>query len=348
MADKPRDKFEQYFAEKLWEMIPSIYRHEDGIAENPGVLRALVEVLAEQAAILRRSHDRLWDDQFIELCDDWAVPYLADLVGTRLVSALNQRGRRVDVAKTIYYRRRKGTLHRLDPHPGLQAGRLSGTLPGGWADLRRPQAAELTGGPFDEFYRTPDMRQHRGVDGRYGIPKLAFHLYRLRAFRVEGVTPRVCSGALFGSGGVDETASTVDEESSDEAVFGEGDTDPFSSTILPTAVQAGSQPLKGRQAVRIHGNIIEQPVGQALVVQGLGPISVMQNQLHTDYAFAEMVAGAVLVNNIGRALGVGSSKNVFAQIGAGLLNGDTLFKDNRTCLSFGDSDQTGCGQCRDI
>jgi hypothetical protein len=224
MADKPRDKFEQYFAEKLWEMIPSVYRHEDGIAENPGVLRALVEVLAEQAAILRRSHDRLWDDQFIELCDDWAVPYLADLVGTRLVSALNRRGRRVDVAKTIYYRRRKGTLrvleeligdiagwegvvvesfrrlgrarHRLDPHPGLQAGHLSGTLPGGWADLRRPQAAELTGGPFDEFYHTPDTRQHRGVDGRYGIPRLAFHLYRLRAFRVEGVTPHARSGGL--------------------------------------------------------------------------------------------------------------------------------------------------------
>jgi hypothetical protein len=144
------------------------------------------------------------------------------------------------------------------------------------------------------------------------------------------------SPSLFGGGGVDETASTVDEEISDEAVFGEGDTDPFSSTTLPMAVQTGSQPLKGRQAVRIHGNIIEQPVGQALVVQGLGPISVMQNQLHTDYASAAMVAGAVLVNNIGRALGVRSSKNVFAQIGAGLLNGDTLFNGNRTCLSFGD------------
>jgi len=217
MPDIPRDGFETYFAEKLWEMIPSIYRHEDGLAERPGVLRALVEVLAEQAAILRRSHDRLWDDQFVELCDDWAVPYLADLLATRLVSALNKRGRRVDVAKTIYYRRRKGTLrvleeltsdiagwegavveefrrlararHGLDPRPELLLGRISGTPPGGWADLRRSYATELAGGPLDEFYHTPDMRRHRGTDGRHNIPKLAFHLYRLRAFEVEGATP---------------------------------------------------------------------------------------------------------------------------------------------------------------
>ena len=230
MASKPDDSFEIYFAEKLWEMIPAIYRHEDGLAENPGVLRALVEILAEQAAILRRSHDRLWEDQFIELCNDWAIPYIADLVATRLVSALNKRGRRADVAKTIYYRRRKGTLrvleelisdiagwegkvvenfcrlgrtrHGLDcrvadyeekegnrSHPTPLAGRFSGTLPGGWADLRRQRGSELTGGPFDEFHHTADVRQHRGVYGRYGIPKLAFHLYRLNSFKIQGVTP---------------------------------------------------------------------------------------------------------------------------------------------------------------
>lgn len=217
MTKFAQDNFEQYFAEKLWEMIPGIYRHEDGIAENPGVLRALVEILAGQAAILRRSHDRLWEDQFIELCQDWAVPYFGDLVASRLVSALNKRGRRIDVAKTIYYRRRKGTLrvleelisdiagwegkvveefrllarirHGLDPQPKPLAGRFSGTMPGGWADLRRQRGAELTDSPFDEFYHTADVRQHTGQNGRYNIPKLAFHLYRLRSFCVKGVTP---------------------------------------------------------------------------------------------------------------------------------------------------------------
>ncbi len=212
-----KDGFQKYYSEKLWEMIPAIYRHEDGLAEPPGALRALVEILAEQAAILRRSQDRLWEDQFIELCDAWAVPYISDLVATRLVSILNPRGRKVDVAKTIYYRRRKGTpaileelvsdiadwdgklvemftrlartRHALDPQPLELAGRFSGTLPGGWADLRDPRAAERTGGPFEEYFHTPDFRQARGKDGRYNLPKLVFFLYRLERFKVAGVTP---------------------------------------------------------------------------------------------------------------------------------------------------------------
>ncbi|HVL26286.1 MAG TPA: hypothetical protein VM450_19500 [Thermomicrobiales bacterium] len=213
MDNAARDGFATYFTERLWEMIPETYRHEDGLASNPGVLRALVETLAAQAAIVRRSHDKVWDDAFIDLCDDWAIPYLADLLGTRLVSVLNPRGRRIDVAKTIYYRRRKGTprvleelisdisewegvvvetfrrlgrhRHGLDPAPLPLAGRLSGTLPGGWADLRRADAAALAGGPFDEYHHTPDGRRHRGADGRYAIPKVAFHLYRLASHRVE-------------------------------------------------------------------------------------------------------------------------------------------------------------------
>ena len=229
LPDKPNDNFERYFAEKIWEMIPAIYRHEDGkdIAENPNVLRAIVEILAEQAAILRRSHDRLWEDQFIELCDDWVVPYIANLLGTRLVSVLDERARRIDVAKTIYYRRRKGTLrvleelisditawdgkvienfrrlgrmrHGLDPKPADFAGKFTGTLPGGWADIRQQRGSELTDTPFDEYYHTADMRQHSGILGRYGIPKLAFHLYRLTAFEVKGVTAccEIANGTQF-------------------------------------------------------------------------------------------------------------------------------------------------------
>ncbi len=231
MSKKPDDKFEIYFSEKIWEMIPSVYRHEDGIAENQGVLRAIVEVVAREAAILRRSHDRLWEDQSIEYSDDWVAPYLADLVGTRLISALNKRARRVDVAKTIYYRRRKGTLrvleelvsditgwegkvvenfrrlgrtrHGLDPQPAPLAGRFTGTMPGGLADLRQQRGSELVGTPFDEYHHTVDVRRHHGVHGRYNISKLAFHLYRLSVYKVEGVTPypRLSFGYTFDPSG---------------------------------------------------------------------------------------------------------------------------------------------------
>ena len=213
-----RDYFAPYCAEKLWTMIPEAFREEDGLATPPGVMRAFIETLAGHAAILRRSQDKLWDDQLIELCSEWAVPYIGELVGTRLVSALNRRGRRIDVAKTIYYRRRKGTprileeliaditgwegkvveefrrlgrlRHGLDPAPARLAGRFTGTPPGGCADLRNTRGADLAGGPFDEFHHTPDFRRPRGRDGRYGIAKLAFHLYRLASVELDKVEPR--------------------------------------------------------------------------------------------------------------------------------------------------------------
>lgn len=212
-----RDSFERYYAEKLWDWIPAVYRDRDGLEPNPGVLRALVEILARQAAISRRSIDRLWEDQYIEVCDDWAIPYIGDLVGTRLVHELNRRGRRVDVARTIFYRRCKGTplvlevlirditgwsgvvveafrrlartRHRLDPEPGNLGGRLTGSPPGGWAALRSVRGAQLVDGPFDEFAHTADCRQLDGTQGRYNIPKLNVHLFRLRPFDVAFATP---------------------------------------------------------------------------------------------------------------------------------------------------------------
>ena len=210
------DKFERYYTEKIWEWIPGVYKEEDGLGVKPDVLRSVVVIMARQAAIARRSIDRLWEDEFIELCDDWAIPYIGDLVGTRLVHELNRRGRRVDVARTIFYRRRKGTLHvletlirdigdwegvvvesfrrlartrhGLDPEPVGLEGFVTRTPPGGWAKLISTRGAELVDGPFDEMAHTPDFRQLRGKHGRYNIPKLNFHLFRLLPFEVNFAT----------------------------------------------------------------------------------------------------------------------------------------------------------------
>ncbi len=110
-----RDHYEAYYADKLWLLLPAVYRAEDTDRfDHNGPLRELVNRIGAQAAIVRRSMDRLWEDQSIETCDDWLIPYIADLLATRLVSNLDARGQRVDVAKTIYYRRRKGTVGLLE------------------------------------------------------------------------------------------------------------------------------------------------------------------------------------------------------------------------------------------
>jgi hypothetical protein len=212
-----RDRFERYYAEKIWEWIPATYRHEDGLADPPHVLRGIVEILARQAAIARRTSDRLWEDQFIQTCDDWAVPYIGNLLGTRLIGSPNRRARRVDVARTIFYRRRKGTpvvmealiqditewegvvvesfkrmaraRHRLDPEPARFFGPLTGTPPGGTVDLRMGRVGDILDGPFDDMAHTPDFRRIEGYQGRYNIPKLNFFLYRLFAYEVAKATP---------------------------------------------------------------------------------------------------------------------------------------------------------------
>jgi hypothetical protein len=211
------DRFARYYAEKLWAWIPEIYRQEDTDALRPGVLRALIDIIGGDAAVARRSVDRLWEDTLIDYADDWAIPYIGDLLGTRILNGLNRRGRRLDVARTVFYRRRAGTphvlemlvhditgwdgaivesfrrlgrhWHGLDAPPDRHLGKISGTPPGGTANLHSTRITEIVDGPFDDLAHTPDFRRIKGLHGRYNIPKLNIHLFRQRAFAVAFATP---------------------------------------------------------------------------------------------------------------------------------------------------------------
>ena len=109
------DGYDTYYAERLWQLLPAVYRTADTDSFTaPGPLRELLNRIGAQVAVVRRSIDRLWADQSIETCDDWVIPYIGDLLGTNLVGNLDPRAQRLDVAKTIHYRRRKGTLQVLE------------------------------------------------------------------------------------------------------------------------------------------------------------------------------------------------------------------------------------------
>jgi hypothetical protein len=109
------DGYAAYYSQRLWAMLPEVYRTEDTNADGtPGPLQELLNRVGVQVAVVRRSLDRLWADQSIETCDDWVIPYIGALLGTNLVSGLDARGQRLDVAKTIHYRRHKGTLAVLE------------------------------------------------------------------------------------------------------------------------------------------------------------------------------------------------------------------------------------------
>ena len=221
----------------LQKLIPA-YREEDGLVENPGVLRhrqnyrrpSRSPTPQHGPALGRRVHRGL---------RRLGRASIGDLAATRIVSALDTRGRRVDGAKTIYYRRRKGTLrileelisdiagwegkateafrrlaraqHALDPKPAGHGGHFTGTPPGGYADLRKPRGAELSSGPFDEYFHSADMRKnYGGLDGRFSIPKIAFWLYRIPAMKLTGVMPMQ---------GVNPEQLTFDPSGRDTALF---------------------------------------------------------------------------------------------------------------------------------
>jgi hypothetical protein len=112
MAD---DGYVSWYQSKLWNLLPAIYRNQDSVAPGvTGPLQELFNRLGAETATLRRSIDRLWENQSIETCDDWVIPYIGDLLATRLVACLDASQQRVDVHKTIYYRRRAGTLGLLE------------------------------------------------------------------------------------------------------------------------------------------------------------------------------------------------------------------------------------------
>jgi hypothetical protein len=120
------DGYSAYYAERLWQLLPAVYRTTDTDSFNaPGPLRELLNRIGAQMAVVRRSIDQLWADQSIETCDNWVIPYIGDLLGTNLVSNLDPAGQRLDVAKTIHYRRRKGTVALLEE----LAGDITGWTP---------------------------------------------------------------------------------------------------------------------------------------------------------------------------------------------------------------------------
>ena len=80
-------------------------------AKSYGPLQALLSLVEEQLAIVAEDLNQLYDDQFIETCAQWVIPYIGDLIGYQLVKGVAPAvaSPRAEVANTISLRRRKGT-----------------------------------------------------------------------------------------------------------------------------------------------------------------------------------------------------------------------------------------------
>jgi hypothetical protein len=98
----------------IYSLLPAVFRTRD-VAQG-GPLQALFEVLETQYGIVQGNVWQLYNDEFIETCAPWVIPYIGQLIGysTVYTAALASPDSRAEVANTIGYRRRKGTLIALE------------------------------------------------------------------------------------------------------------------------------------------------------------------------------------------------------------------------------------------
>lgn len=255
MSYQPQDP------DRLYDLLPALYRIAD--EEHGRQLHALLALINRQADDVRADILQLWDNYFIETCQRWVIPYLGDLVGnvplhdldlSRTAATAEQlftdlRGPglapanpvrlRADVAKTVYYRRRKGTPAMLEELArdvtGWDARAVEFFSLLGWtqnlehlrrechgcADLRSVEAASRIGGPWDTAMHTVDIRAINEWDGWHDIPNLGFFLWRLKAMPHSMVVPR----RITVPGEVPEGAwrFTVSPLGQDTPVFSAGD-----------------------------------------------------------------------------------------------------------------------------
>lgn len=224
--------------DRLYTLLPALYRIAD--EEQHLALKSLLGLINQEADALRAGTQQLWDDAFIETCQRWVVPYIGDLVGNiplhdldlsaaaktaeSLFSDLVGHGNlapppairtRADVARTIYYRRRKGTpvmleeLARdvtgwgarvveffalLDWNQHLEHLRLDAH---GCPSLRRLDVGDRAGGAWDSTSHTVDVRHINQYDGWHNIKNIGFFLWRLEPFPLVKVTPRAIGGGQW-------------------------------------------------------------------------------------------------------------------------------------------------------
>lgn len=196
--------------QRIYELLPTIYRLRD-VESGGEALHDLIRVIAAQAEAMEEDIAARYANWFIETCDPWVVPYIADLLDVRLtndVTANRALPQRAYVANTLAYRRRKGTVpvieevvrditgwitvaaeHFLDLSVTTNMNHVRPDYPG-TLELHDAAALGLTDGAFDPGPRMAEMGRIAENKGRYNIPNIGLFVWRAEAFPLGQVLPR--------------------------------------------------------------------------------------------------------------------------------------------------------------
>jgi hypothetical protein len=169
-----------------------------------GPLHSLLLLIQEQLAILAENMDQFHDDQFIETCAAWVIPYIGDLIGYQSVKGIAAAvdNPRSEVAETISLRRRKGTVFVMEQLArdvtgwGAHAVEMFQVLGDTqymnhlrlWnhyaPDLRNWQTGTYIETGFDRTAHKVDVRRIASRRGRYNIPNIGIFLWSLHSYGI--------------------------------------------------------------------------------------------------------------------------------------------------------------------
>ena len=169
-----------------------------------GPLQSLCMLIQEQLAAVAYDLDQLYDDQFIETCAQWVIPYIGDLIGYQSVKgiAASIDNPRAEVAETISLRRRKGTVLVMEQLArdatgwGAHAVEFFQVLADTQymnhprpfnhyaPDLRRWQPGLYIDHGFDRTAHKVDVRRIETRRGRYNIQNIGIFLWSLTAYSI--------------------------------------------------------------------------------------------------------------------------------------------------------------------
>jgi len=190
--------------QQLYDLLPTIHQLRD--AENNETLKSYLNVFAEQIEVIQENVEQLYDDQFIETCAEWVVPYIGDLIGYKALHNISSKqgaislSQRAEVANTIAYRRRKGTalvleqlardvtawptrvvefFHILATSQYMNHNRSHNHYA---PDLRNWQALQAIDTAFDPVSHTVDVRHIDTDQGKHNIKNIGIYLWRLQSY----------------------------------------------------------------------------------------------------------------------------------------------------------------------
>ncbi len=227
----------------LYELLPAYYRLIDDERGKP--LEAFIELLAREGGIVEENITQLYENWFIETCDEWVVPYIGDLLGVKGVHEIEDAtvySRRAYIANTLAYRRRKGTapvieqlalditgwrskvvefFQLLSTVQNLNHIRLHNTVT---PDMRQMNNLDLINTAFDKQSHTIDVRRIQSSSGMglYNIMNIGVYLWRLVSYPMEQADARLIPAV---AGSIPDAAYTFSQLGLDTHLFNNAQTE---------------------------------------------------------------------------------------------------------------------------